>query len=318
MSGQSSRALNLLFVSAVLCLLSTLPLLSPANVFAQTSSRLQTPTNVLFTRLAALRPLTRADEVLRAVFEAGGLEARLLYLRYGPDVLATSSHVIADPKAANAGTAYLLYAAPAVLAPHLLHLGILGLVTSSILAGSEAAKWRTAAVIAAMVLGVGDLASLATFDHTANARAVRATDVDAFYWKRRLVCRVLMSAVDGFLGWMIYLTATKRAFVEPAPLAERLETSARQLEVVLGKLRSLGAVRNVVFRDTMLRSKLERYWVQEQEVMRAVFEDRDVVGALNGILDNTDMARIEGDADGFVDSVLGNGGTTMRGTENGA
>lgn len=221
-------------------------------------------------------------------------------------MLASSAHIVADPKARDAGLTYLVFALPTLLAPHVFHLGVLGLVTSGVFAGKDAARWRTVALIAGVVLAIADFGVLATYDHGNNARATRPSEVDAFFWKRRLVSRLCVCAVDGLLGWIVYLTATKRAFVEPAPPAERVEASTRQLEAVLGKLRGLGAIRNVVFRDTLLRSKLERYWVQEQEVMRAVFEDREVVAALNESLNGTDMSRIEGDADGYVEQILGN------------
>ncbi|KAL1302260.1 hypothetical protein AAFC00_002681 [Neodothiora populina] len=304
--SSTSRALNILFACAFFALVSTLPFFSPPNIFTQTSSRLQTPTNVLFTRLAALHSLTPSEESLRAVFERGGLEARLLYFRFGPDVLASSAHIIADPRAGDAGIAYLVFALPSLLAPHLFHLAILGVVTSAVFAGRDAARWRTAALISGVALALADVAATATYDHGVNARATRPGDVDAFFWKRRLVARLAVCATDGLLGWMVYLTATKRAFVEPLAAAERVEAATRSLEGVLARLRGLGAVRNVVFRDTMLRGKLERYWVQEQEVMRAVFEDREVVAALNDTLNGADMGRIEGDADTYVENILGN------------
>ncbi|GAB7348049.1 hypothetical protein MBLNU459_g6084t1 [Dothideomycetes sp. NU459] len=310
LSPGASRALNVLFGSALICLISTLPYFAPANIFAQTSSRLQTPTNVLFTRLSALRPLAPLDKALQAVFDAGGLEARLLYLRFGPEVLSTCP-IVTDAKAADSSMMYLFYATPTLLAPHLYHLGMLGLVTSTFFAGRHAARWRTAAIIAGLALLALDFGALATYDHGLNARAARPADVDAFFWKRRLVSRLLTCAADAALGWVVWLTATNRAFVEPAPAAEHLENSTRALEALLNKLRGLGAVRNVVFRDTMLRSKLERYWVQEQEVMREVFEDREVVSALNEVLGAVDMGRVENDANVYVNGVLGqeqNGG----------
>jgi len=74
---------------------------------------------------------------------------------------------------------------------------------------------------------------------------------------------------------------------------------------VLGKLRGLGAVRNVVFRDTALRGRVERYWVNEEGMMRSVLEEREVVSALAGVLQGADVDRLNREAEGFVDSVLG-------------
>lgn len=313
LSTRTTYALNTLFLTALLSLLSTLPVFAPSpSIFHLTSSRLQTPDPVLFTRLAALGPLSPADESLRSVFETGGLEARLLYLRFGKDVLASSAHIVADAKDADTWIAYLIFALPALLKWHLLHITILGLVTSAALAGKDAARWRTLAVGVGVALAVADVASVATYDHSSNARAVRTSDLDVFFWKRRLVSRLAVAAVDGVVGWVIYLTATRRAFVRPTPPAEKVEAVTRRMEALVGRLRGLGAIRNVVARDRVLRGRVERYWVQEQEVMRAVCEDREVVGVLNQALDGLDMGRVEGDAEGYVEQVFG-GMQTVQG-----
>ncbi|PFH56591.1 hypothetical protein XA68_16273 [Ophiocordyceps unilateralis] len=62
-------ALGLLFLVAAFYLVQTLPALAPENIFVRTQSRLLTPADVLFNRLASLRPdhaLTPHDEALRA------------------------------------------------------------------------------------------------------------------------------------------------------------------------------------------------------------------------------------------------------------
>ena len=214
-----------------------------------------------------------------------------------------------DTKAGDAGVAYLVYALPTLLAPHMLHLAVLGLATSGFFAGREAARWRSLAIIAGLVVAAADLGALVGYDHTVNAGATRAGEMDAFFWKRRLVSRLLACAVDGLLGWAIYLSSTKRAFVQPAFAAERVEAQTKVLESAVSRLRGLGAVRNVVFRDRELRGKLERYWVQEGEVMRDVFEDREVVGALNDTLGRVDMGNIENEAGAYTESILGIIGT---------
>ena len=129
--------------------------------------------------------------------------------------------------------------------------------------------------------------------------------MDFFYWKARVVRGLLVAVSDGVLAWIIWMTATKRAFVVRKAAAERVEECNRVLEGVLGKLRGLGAVRNVVFRDTALRGRVERYWVNEEGMMRSVFEEREVVSALAGVLQGADVDRLNREAEGFVDSVLG-------------
>jgi hypothetical protein len=101
-------------VVAAAFLVKSLPALSPENLFTRTESRLQIPTDVLFNRVAALRPdnrLTRSDEVLRTKFV--NLESRLLYLQYGPDALANCPFCASDDP-----RTYLWYAVPAIVAPH--------------------------------------------------------------------------------------------------------------------------------------------------------------------------------------------------------
>ena len=303
MPTSTSRALNLLFASAVAYLLTTLPFFSPTNIFQLTQSRLQTPTGVLFTRLSALRSLTPSEESLRKVLEHGGLEARLLYLRFGPDTLGSCP--FADPKNADASMIYLIYSLPTLLAPHVIHLCILALVTSTAIAGQEAGRWRTLATIAGVILAVAEFSSLASYDHQINARASKASEIDFFFWKLRFWSRLGIAAVDAILGWMIYLSATKRAFVQPQMPAERIEASSKQLEAVLGKLRGLGAVRNVVFRNTAMRGEVERYWIREEGMMRSIFEEREVVGALNEALSQVNVDSLGKGAEEYVDSVLG-------------
>ncbi|KAL8815470.1 MAG: hypothetical protein Q9191_008466 [Dirinaria sp. TL-2023a] len=96
------RSLNILFISALLFLLSTLPIFSPENILLATSSRLQTPNDVLFTRLASLRPnktLTASDELLKP--RLASIDARCLYLTYGPDTLRRSRQlpILLSPRA---------------------------------------------------------------------------------------------------------------------------------------------------------------------------------------------------------------------------
>lgn len=299
----TSHALNLLALTAFCYLLSTLPIFTPLNVFTTTSSRLQTPTNVLFNRLNTLRPLTPTEESLRKIFESGGLDARLQYLRFGPEVLA-SCPFVSDPRAGDAATSYLLHALPSLLAPHLLHLFVLGLVTSAF-AGPDATRWRTAATILGLGLAALDLLSVATYNATENAGALRASEISAFYWQRRLFSRLLIVTADAGLGYLIYATATARFFVLPPSAPMQLEAATKGLEGALSKVRGLGAVRNVVMRDRGFRGRVERYWVMEQEIMREVWEDRDVVSAVNGTLEGMDVIGLEREAGRHVGGILG-------------
>lgn len=295
--------MTLLFISGLIAFLSTLPIFIPTNIFRTTQSRLQTPGGVLLTRLAAIRPITAFDEKLRQVFDAGGLEATLLYARYGPNVVATCPY--ATPGNIDSGYPYLLYAAPAILAPHLLHLFALGIATSRSLAGTEGARWRTMATIAGIVLAVSELYFIANYDDRPNARSTRLSEVDFIYWKMQVWRGLAIAALDGVFGLVIWLQATGRAFLAPTPLAQRLLDHERALDSIHGKARGLGIVRNGVIRDAGLRRKLEDYWVKEGEVMKDVFEQPEVLDAQRRALKRIDVGKVGHEADAYIENIFG-------------
>lgn len=255
------------------------------------------------TRLAAIRPITPVDEKLRQIFDDGGLDARLLYARFGPNVLLNCP--FATPGDIDAARTYLFYAAPTILAPHLLHLFSLGVATSRILSGNEGSRWRTIATIAGLVLGVAEFWFIANYDDRPNARSTRLSEIDFIYWKMQVWRGLAIAAVDGVLGCMIWLQATGRAFLTPVSTSERLLDHAKVLEMVLGKARGLGIVRNGSVRDGGLRRQVDDYWVKEGEVMKDVFEEPEVLEAQRNALKRVDATRVGREADDYLDTILG-------------
>lgn len=258
---------------------------------------------MLLTRLAALRPTTAADEALRQVFDAGGLDARLLYARCGPHVLSTCT--FANPGDIDAGRTYLLYAAPSIVAPHLLHLFALGIATSGLLSGKEGSRWRTPATIAGVVLAAAELWFIANYDDRYNARSTRLNEIDFIYWKLQVWRGLAIAAMDGVLGWVIWLQATGRAFLSPPSAGERLLDHGKLMESLLAKTRGLGVLRNGTVRDADMRGKVNDYWVKEGEIMKDVFEEPEVLEAQRNALRRLDIARIGHEAEVYVGSILG-------------
>jgi hypothetical protein len=66
----------------------------------------------------------------------------------------------------------------------------------------------------------------------------------------------------------------------------------------------LGVVRNGVRRDREMRGVLERYWLKDEEVMRDVFEEPEVVLAQRKALAMVDVNQVGADAEKYVDGVL--------------
>jgi len=295
------RAIVILAAVSLAFLAKTLPAFSPENVFRVTQSRLQIPTDVLFTRLAALRPnrtLTAADEALRARFV--NQESRLLYLQFGPDALAWCPFCTSDDP-----RSYLYYALPAQLAPHLVNLVVLAAATSSLLAGRESAAWRTTSTIAAGAAALADVYLTSTYAYQANSRALRLADLHFFYWDARRYRAWGLAALDLAIAALLYLSSTNRLFASPPSPAERVELVARGLASTKSKLNALGIVKNTALRDDDLRARGAAYWATEVRLMREVMEEREVIEGVNDALTNRiDISTISRDADKYAEAML--------------
>ncbi|TVY30526.1 hypothetical protein LHYA1_G000598 [Lachnellula hyalina] len=294
-----SRALLILFVVACAFFIRTLPFYSPENIFSVTSSRLQIPVDVLFTRLSALRQggLTNSDNILRT--KISSLDSRLLFFQHGPDIITNCQFCSAeDPKS------YLYYSIPSILAPHLFNLCVLALVTSGLFAGKEGAIWRYTATIAAAAAVVIDLYLVSSYDQAANAKATRLEDIDTFFWRMRVYRLLGLAAIDGLLGWVLYLSSTNRAFIKPPTTQERVEASTKVLESVRSRLGTMAVLKNTIYRNSELRANNNEYWVREGKIMGEVMEDRDVVQGVNNALGNRiDINSIARDAEAFAQSI---------------
>ncbi|KAH0566231.1 hypothetical protein GP486_000378 [Trichoglossum hirsutum] len=293
-----SRALNVLFITACAFLLSTLPYFQPENVFVTTKSRLQTPTDVLFTRLGNVRPLTPQDTTLRS--KLASMDARLLYLTYGSKPLVECLFCNSD-----APFSYLYYAFPSIVAPHLFHVAVLGIVTSSLLSGHEGSYWRTKATIAGIGLALAEVFAVGTYNYKNNSTTTRPIELDAFHWRMRVYRGIAIALADALLGWGLYLSSTNRRFAEPISPAERLESATRTLEASTGRLRADGALRSTIVRDEVLRGKMHDYWVAEKNIMGQIYEERDVVDSVKGALGRLNLHHIAEEAGRYADGVIG-------------
>jgi hypothetical protein len=297
-----SRVLVVLFAVAGAYLIKSLPIFAPENVFRLTQSRLQIPTDVLFNRFSALRPqnvLTSQDEALRAKFV--NLESRLLYLQFGPATLADCPFCNSDePKA------YLYYHLPALVVPHLFNLVVIAAATSSLVTGGrETAQWRTAGTIAAVGAMLLDIYLVSVYNYQANAVATRLQEIDFFFWSMRTYRYVALAALDGLLGWVIWLSATNRAFLTPPTTVERVELVTRSLMGTKSRLSAVGIVKNSAVRDEELRARNQAYWAHEGQLMREIMEEREVIEGVNDALEKRiDIGTISRDAESYAATIL--------------
>ena len=263
----ASRALNLLFGSIALFLVLSLPINPHApepNIFTLTRSRINTPTDVIFNRLGRLRPsllLTEADLLLQKKFTSLG--ARKVYLTYGPEALTSCQYCSFD----NLNT-YLLYYVPFnLLLPHLVHMAILGIVTSAPFGGRECARWRTKFMLAGLALTAVDLWIVATYDAVqAASPAVRAGQAPptGLYNYITLLRPLAFVVLDVVCSLIIYLSATNRFFFKPPSPTEQLdELVSRALDTLTGanaKLHASDVARNAVVRNKALKARGDLYW----------------------------------------------------------
>jgi hypothetical protein len=294
-------ALGLLTGLVLVYLAKTLPWLAPENVFTSTGSQVGMPTDSLFQRVAALRTggvLTPRDEALRNKFV--NKENRLLYLQFGPDVLAECPFCTADDS-----RTYFYYAFPTLMQPHLFNLFAIAAATSPSLTGVYGAQCRVPATIAAVLIAAVELYSTNSYNHLANGRVRKLDDIEFFFWTVRTYRLIALAALNGILGWVLFLSSTNRAFVQVPSPAERVETVNRALGSVKSKFGALGIVRNTALRDEGLRMRNQNYWAHEVRLMGDVMEDREVVEGVKDALSNRiDIQAITQDAQNYAEGVL--------------
>jgi hypothetical protein len=295
------RCLNVLYACAFVSLLLTFPNFAPSNIFEETKSRLLLQTNLLAHRLVALRQgnLTTLDEAILQKLEAEPDAIRFLYVAYGPDAIANCVFCKATEP-----SSYLYYALPSVLTPHLLHIALLGVITSSFFSGAEGNRWRTHATIAGVLLAVAELYLTWTYNWEANRTVRMIKDVDFFYWKMRTYRHLLFALVDAALGWALWLTSTNRWMVIPPSITEQMVAATDQITMTYGRLSVLGNLRNTVLRDRELRNVDSEYWTREQGEMEEIEREREVVDAKNLALSRMDYDKVQHRAGLYVEQVF--------------
>lgn len=240
----------------------------------------------------------------------------MLYARYGPQVLLLNPMSV--PGDVDAARDAMGLALLGLLELHVLHLVALGVVTSRGVygygrsgSGSGAAAaarwWRNLAVMMGLGLCVVEMYMVVMYDDTANQRSVRVSDVDFLYWKLRVYRGVAMAVVDGLLAVGMWLEATGRvSLMNVVPSSsERVLDLAQRLEGVLVKARGLGVIRNGSVRDASMRRLVDDYWFKENEVMKDVMEQPEVLEAQRNALRRVDPLAAARDAERFLEYVLG-------------
>ncbi|PGH08264.1 hypothetical protein AJ79_06050 [Helicocarpus griseus UAMH5409] len=332
--NSAAFALNILFITICVTLFLSLPAstgINPhapsPNIFTQTNSRLNTPTELLFSRLARhYRPptntLTESDLLLKSKFTIPS--ARKIYLRFGPDTLTNCPFCTPDNEAS-----YLIYYLPFhTLLPHLLHMFLTGLITSRPLTGASASRWRGKFTLAALLLFLLETLLVSMYDP--NTHGTGSTDIPSSFHNRLTSARFLsFTLFDATCAAIIWLTATHRFFYKPpspAQVAEKIVSNvSTTLAGATAKAHALSVVRNATVRDRVLKGRDDAYWrtVVAMEGSGAdgnnnnnnrgsIWEEEEVVRAMTRVMqrrnasgkgDEVDLGRLGVEAGSYVDGV---------------
>ena len=294
------HALNILFTTAFLALLLSLVSLQPFNMFKVTGSRLQIPTDVLFNQLVSAtgQSLTLHDEILRSRFTS--LDFCLQYLAFSPDTVVDCVFCNTDePKS------YLYYTLPSILAPHLMHVSLLGLLTSSLLFGVKAGMWRTQVTIAGSALAAVELYLRASYDVRPNTSTIRLHEIDFFHWRLLSYRGICITIADAVLGWMLYLSSTNCAFAKPLSLDKRLRQTTELVDTAHRKLHALGVTRAAVANDARLRNVVGGYRdVEDHFIASIVNRDAHVRQAIRNVKARMDINTVNLEADQYVKALI--------------
>ncbi|KAJ5763379.1 hypothetical protein N7533_002060 [Penicillium manginii] len=248
----AERALNLLFVAI--------------SVYILTKSRITTSTDVLFTRLARLRPgetLTAADELLKQSLTS--ISARKIYLAFGPDTITKCEFC-----SINTPSTYLFFYLPfQVLLPHLVHILILLIATSKVLSGPECARWRGKFTLVASLVAFCDIYIATTHDALAGGSALDRAAKNSlvgygYYYISTLARPFAFGVFDLGCAAIIYLSSTHRFFFKQPSSSEQLDqgvsAALKMLTGVQSKLHATSVTRNAIVRDRSLKQRDDAYW----------------------------------------------------------
>lgn len=333
--AEANCALNLLFGAIVLFLILSVPsnpYAPPPNIFTLTGSRINTPTDVIFARLARHRPdnaLTEYDKLLRGNLTS--IAQKKIYLRFGPDALMSCQFCNLDDP-----LSYLLYYLPLqLLVPHLAHLLIIGVATSAPFTGAEAGKWRSWFVFAALGLAGLDCYVMSTYDPIAAASpAIRAGQRPplSLFTSMNMIRYLALTVFDAACAALIYVSATHRFFYSPPSPNEQasqmIAAATAALTSANTKLHSVSVARNAVVRDQSLKTRDDWYWKTAVAMegsgeatahggAGSIWEEEEVVRAMSQVMNGRsrvqglDMAQLGVNAGEYVDTIT-------AGLENGA
>ncbi|CAF9913293.1 MAG: hypothetical protein GOMPHAMPRED_007848 [Gomphillus americanus] len=297
-----SLVANILLAATTIALISSCFAFSYENLITKTNSRIQTPQNVLWERVANIRPgrvLSPLDERLKD--RLASTDGRCLYLIYGPDVTGNCPFCSSDEP-----RTFFYYALPTILGPHLLNLIVLGLSTSANVAGKEGNRFRTPVVLVGCVYVLAEIVVWLNYDWKSNMTSTVSANMFQFFGWVRLIRNVGFAIIDAGLAWFLWATATNRIMVITPSAKERLDAALQYLETTLSKTTAAKVIRSATFKDEQFHQKELEYWNEEEAKMEQIIASDTVQKAIQLARSHgrLDAEKLEQEAQGYVEIML--------------
>lgn len=265
--------ISILATVAFLQVIFYIPYAWPAiNVFSATNSRMQTPGDVIGSRLRALfgdeyetapRSMTSGKGNLDyelLVSRLASSDGKALYAVYGTEAYAGCQWCRTDQP-----FSFFLYILPSIVIPHALNFFPILLVTTGnrdafALSSASSRQWFRMAVIFGMAfLGI----ELYTMYQAPNVpefllsinNSVSHEDVPWIFWSRIKMRAWAFAVADSVLAFLVFLSASGRAFETGEATAVRTSRIIKQLDGAVNKLRlSILLHTNVIARNQEMRN----------------------------------------------------------------
>ncbi|KAK6517227.1 hypothetical protein TWF506_007095 [Arthrobotrys conoides] len=301
LDSRTRLSLNVLTLTVFLALASSLSYFQSENIIKATGARLLlTPNDVLLRRFENLRlqqgleGLSSTDVVLLSTLKTR--EGRLLYAAYGPKPLTECTWCsISDP------SSYLYYSAPAIAAPHIANIAILGLVTSS-LSSKVARSFRISATMAGLGVALGEFGLLYNHDLLQNTQATLTKDINWYHWRLLTYRGLAIAAVNCVLGVVTYLTATGRYGSSGVSDLEKIEALSKSLDVGVSHVRTSLFVKSTATRSESSLNTISEFWRTEAANRRNIASE--VEDTKNQVLERVNLNSINDEAFKFTSNLI--------------
>jgi len=192
----------------------------------------------------------------------------------------------------------------------------LGLATSESVAGFEASRWRSRALLGGLALAVLDIAATCTYDPIVDSKTPGPIGI---FWLASTLRYVILCIFDAALAFLIYASATGRFLLFSAPAIADPEVTRRRTEELLTQanvslqmtqtnLRAYSIARNATVRNPALKATDDEYWrtVVAMEGIQddSVFDEEEVQAAISQAYGSgtVSVVQIRKDADAFVNA----------------